>query len=271
MKKAALLFFRSFIFAVAVTQLLLFLGDLFELTFVRYRITSSVIYLVCLVFASFLQLFLWRTPKLPEKRLCKILTDKGYTPEFYRIMLDWVNRCEKKGIGDGARLSYAETLIDGGHYDKGLAELEQITFSNLEFTQKQIYFNTCLYAAILCGDKTNADRVYLEAQPWLENVKKRSLKASVYHTLGCYEYSCSNIEGAIDFFMKSLKKATTTDVTCEDNLALVACYLETDCPMLAKAAAEEAADYALTLPLKQKVDKAKALVEKDFRNRRGAA
>ena len=166
------------------------------------------------------QLFMIKLPNFPGHQLGKLLETEGYSPGFYRIVFDWRERCSKSGRVQ-ADLAAAELLIDGGHYVKGFELLNGINVSELETVQKQVYYNSMLYGAVLCGDTEAAERIYERGEKWLLSVGKRSLAASVKHTLGCFEYSRGRKELAEELFMQSLDAASSNDVICEVWLGLM--------------------------------------------------
>ena len=219
----------------------------------------EIVYLSVIFVLTMIQLIMIRLPNFPGHQLGKLLETEGYSPRFYKLVFDWRERCGKKGRVQ-ADLAAAELLIDGGHYVKGFELLNGINVSELETAQKQVYYNSMLYGAVLCGDTGAAELIYERGEKWLHAVGKRSLAASVKHTLGCFEYSRGRKELAEELFMQSLDAASSNDVICEVWLGLMLCYMDSGREVNARDALKKAAGHAWTYPLKKKVARAKELL-----------
>lgn len=257
MKQIVIIFVRTFIAGVLLTQAALGICSLAGVKAASRFPVRELTYLGIIFVLTLIQLLIIKLPAFPGAKLGRLLETEGYSAEFYRIVFDWRERCGKRGKLQ-ADLAAAELLIDGGHYEKGFDMLNGIDPAALEPVQKQVYFNTLLYGAVLCGDTEAAEQVYERGKKWLLAVTKRPLSASVKHTLGCFEYSRGNADLAEELFMQALDGAASNDVICEAWLGLTACYLDTGRETNAREALKHAAGYACTIPLKRKVSRMRA-------------
>lgn len=267
MKKIIKLLLCTLIFSMVCTQLILFIADHTGLTLLRQKNMATLIYSCCVAVAGFVLIELNRIPRLPAVRLREVLETDGYSDEYYAIMLRWHDACLKRGYSHTARLTLAESLIDGGHTDEGLEILEKLNVDKLDSGHKRVYYNTLLYAAVAEGDLAAADGIFEKAQPWLYTASSKNIAASVRHTLGCYEYLRGNLKRAEAIFMQALDSKPAADVICEIKMSLALCYLDTGRLELAKEQADSAAQYAATLPLKEKLERTRELSEEVFRRR----
>lgn len=259
MKQICKLFARTFVLGVLLTHLILGVCELAGVRAAARFPVREIIYLAAIFLITMIQLMMIKLPSFPGHQLSKLLETEGYSPEFYRLVFDWRERCGKSGKVQ-ADLAAAELLIDGGHYVKGFELLGGINTEELEPLQKQVYYNSMLYGAVLCGDTEAAERIYERGGKWLLSVGKRPLSASVKHTLGCFEYSRGRKELAEELFMQSLDAASSNDVICEVWLALMICYMDSGRETNAREALKKAAGHAWTYPLKKKVARAKELL-----------
>lgn len=264
MKKLCLILLRTFIFSAAVTQLFSFAADKLSLPIATGKPTLTLIFSFLMTVSILFELSRDREPRFPSRELSRILENDGYTPEFYRTVRAWREKCAKKGSVRTPALMMSELLIDGGHYNEGFAELAKLDFKKLSTRQKQIYFNTYLYGAVLCGDIAAADEIYRSGRRLLISVTNKPLACSVKHTLACYEYMHGNISKAEELFTQSIGGSRSGDVLCEGYLGLSVCYLDTERFEQAKKAVETAAKYADSVPLRQKLERARRLVEQAF-------
>lgn len=264
MKKLCLTLLKTFIFSAAVTQLVSFVTDKMSFRLPAGSASLTILFSTLMVVTIVLELFKDRVPRFPSIKLERILEKEGYTAEFYQIAGEWRKKCEKKGKTRTPALVMSELLIDGGHYAEGFEELSKLEFKNLSYRQKQIYFNTALYGAVLCGDGALAEEIYECGRKYLISVTAKSLLGSVKHTLGCYEYLIGDVNRAEEFFKQSLNGADTRELKCEAYLGLSVCYLDTGRLEQAKKAVESAAEYAAGVPIKRKLSNAKKLVEQAF-------
>jgi tetratricopeptide (TPR) repeat protein len=267
MKKVIKLLLCILTFSIVCTQLILIAADLAGVTGIRQRSVSSLIYLGLVAVSGIFLIEKTRVPRLPALRLREVLETEGYSKEYYAVVIRWHDACIKRGYPTAARLTLAESLIDGGHTEEGLEILEKLEVNDLDRGQKQIYYNTLLYAAVAGGDREAADRIFEKAQPWLYTASSKAISASVKHTLGCYEYLCGNIKRAEALFMQALDSKPAADVICEVKMALTLCYLDTGRLELAREQADSAAQYAGTVPLQQKLDRTRRLSEEVFRQK----
>ncbi len=258
MKQLCRLFARTLIGGILFTHLILAVCELAGISAVLRFPVREVVYLSVVFFIMLIQLILIKMPSFPGARLGRILETEGYSAEFYHILNEWCVKCRRRWKVR-SELAAAELFIDGGHYEKGFGLLNGIDPAGLEQQQRQIYYNTMLYGAVLCGDRAAADVIYRSGGKWLISVSKRPLAASVKHTLGCYEYLRGNADRAEELFVQALDAASSNDVVCEVWLALMVCYLDSGRTVNAHEALKKAAEYACTLPLKQKVARAREL------------
>jgi tetratricopeptide (TPR) repeat protein len=264
MKKICLILLRTFIFSAVATQLAAFVCDKLSVSLPFGRATLTLLFSFLMTLSIVFEMLKDRSPHFPSRKLSEILETEGYTPEFYRLVQMWQEKCSKKGEYATAALVMSELLIDGGHYTQGFDELAKLDFKSLSCRQKQIYFNTYLYGAVLCGNKSAADEIYDGGRNYLISVTSKSLACSVKHTLGCYEYLNGNLSKAEELFMQAIGGTKANDVLCEAYLALSVCYLDTERLQQAKKSVETAALYADNVPLKNKVSRARTLVEQAF-------
>ncbi|MCD8096295.1 MAG: hypothetical protein LUE12_09270 [Ruminococcus sp.] len=269
-KKATVLFAKCFVISAVITQAVLFIGDLLEFKPVRYKTSGALIFLVLFGFLSIALLMKERRPRFPQRKASAILINEGYTLQLYELLKKWVKKCDKKGFSNTARLTYAEYLVSGGRIDESFEALSEINFSSLYDDQKRIFFNCCLYAALLSGDKEAAEKIYKTAKPWLLSSSDKNITSSIKNTLGFFEYTRGNLVKAEELLVQSIENARSEEVLCDNWLALSALYLDTDRPLYAKMAVENASFYASDYTLKQKLERAKSLVEEDYRQRLGA-
>lgn len=260
MKNVCAIFFRTLVISIAVTQAVLFAGYKAGISLFSRPLAAEAIYLTMIIIVPMVQIRIIRPPAFPMFRLREILMTDGYSAKFYKILFDWGGKCEKKGQAELALLTEAALLIDGGHYNEGFARLDKIKFSKLEKEQKQVYYNTYLYGAVICGDLKTAQKIYESGEKWLFSVTSYPLTASVKHTLGCFEYLRGNKVRAEEMFMQSLDNEPVTEVMCEVWLALAVCYAETRRKELAHKALKTAAGFADTVPLKAKLLRAREAV-----------
>jgi hypothetical protein len=274
MKHFCFVLIRAFIISAAVTQLVAYALYNMSLGVRVYKATLPIVYTATMTILLAIGLLYEREPRFPARKLRKIARENGYSAEFYRTARKWHDKCVKKskkaGMGYGygycenASLVMSELLMDGGHCAEAFDMLEKTDYEKLSCKQRQIYFNTYLYGAVICGDSDAADRIYRSGRSYLVSVTSHSIAPSVKHTLGCYEFMCGNLNRAEELFVQSLGSAKSCDVACEDYLGLCACYLETGRFSQAKSAVETAAEYAVNKPLKQKLERAMRLVETEF-------
>ena len=268
MKRLIKMFAATLIISVAMTQLILFIGDMAGWTLLRQRSVSSLIYLSFVAVSGFSLVAVSHVPRLPAMRLREILETEGYTPAYYAIMVNWRDKCKKRGAESTAQLTLAEALIDGGHTREGLDILGTLSLKKLDRAHKQVYYNTLLYAAVCSGEESAAERVYKSAEPWLCTVTSKALAPSIKHTLGCFEYMRGDIKRAEALFMQGLDSKPSPDVICELRMALTLCYLDSGRYSLAKTSADAAAQYAATAPLREKLQRTRLIAENTFRNAR---
>ena len=261
MKRLIFIFLFIFAFSAGVTQLILAAGDLAGITVLRRQSVPPFIYMGLVIISGSVILFSSRTPKFNGRRIGRLLSEKGYCPEVYAELLAWQKKCEKHGCGDAAKLVTAEMLIEGAHYEKGFELLRELDIARLPRRQKQVCYNTWLYGAVVLGDRASADEIYRCAEPWLSVVTDKNLISGVKHTLGCYEYMCGRKIHAEELFGQSIDSARSSDVLCENWLALSACYLDSGRNELAKKAVETAMRYCSTTVQQEKISRAKQLVE----------
>ncbi len=267
MKKTIKLLVYTLVFSIVCTQLVLFIADRAGLTMLRQKNMATLIYSCCVAIAGIVLIERNRIPRLPTVRLREVLETDGYTNEYYALMLRWHDACIKRGYTHTARLTLAESLIDGGHIGEGLEILEKLNVDKLGSAHKRVYYNTLLYAAVSQGDIKAADGIYEKARPWLYTASSRNIAASVKHTLGCYEYLRGDVKRAETLFMQALDSRPAADVICEIKMALTLCYLDTGRLELAKEQADSAAQFAATLPLQEKLERTRELSEEVFRQR----
>lgn len=258
MKLLCGLFARTLIGGILITHLILEICEMNGAVEVLCFPVREIIYLCTVFVITLVQLMMIKMPSFPGAKLGRILESEGYSPEFYRILNVWCDKCSRSWRVR-SELAAAELFIDGGHYERGFGLLRGIDPAGLDLQQKQIYYNTLLYGAVLCGDRSAAEAIYRVGGKWLTSAAKRPLAASVKHTLGCYEYLCGNVDNAEELFIQALDAASSNDVICEVWLALMVCYLDSGRTVNAREALKKAAGYACTLPLKQKVARARQI------------
>lgn len=267
MKRLCVTFVKIFLLSAGLTQLILLIFDLAGSSILRRSSVTPLLYLCLILLTGTLVLRRSRMPAFDSRRISRLLRAEGYCPEVYAILLEWKDRCEKRGFGESAQLITAQMMIDGAHYRKGFELLGELDMSQLDRRQKQVCLNTWLYGAVLTGDMESADSIYSYAEPWLTAVTDKRFIPSVKHTLGCYEYMCGRKIRAEQLFTQSIDCAASHDVLCEDWLALSACYLDSGRNEQAKYAVEQAMRYSCTALLDQKIIRAKRLVENAYRER----
>lgn len=247
---------------ILLTQGMLLVGRAAGITEVQSFPVPEITYLVTVMLCLIVQTIISRPPKFPSVHTSRLLETEGYSAGLYAAVFDWQRRCEKYGepCKTQAELACAELLIDGGHFSEGFKRLESIEPGQLTLRQKQVYFNTLLYGKVISGERKAAEQIYDSCKSILLAVSDRSLSASVKHTLGCYKYSLGAPEAAEKLFMQALDSAVSDDVLCEIWLSLTACYIDTERLVNAKSALYSAAEHAYTMPLKQKVKRAKELL-----------
>lgn len=264
MKRLCITFVKIFLISVALTQITLFIGDLFGTNILRQTSVSPIVYLFYVVLVGLLILRDNRMPVFNSLRISRLLKENGYSSEVYAILLDWQKRCEKRGFGTSAKLITAQMLIDGAHYKKGFELMSELDISKLDRRQKQVCYNTWLYGAVRLGDRKSADEIYAYAEPWLTAVTDKRFISSVKHTLGCYEYMHGRKIRAEELFTQSIDCAYSSDVLCDDWLALSACYLDSGRNEQAKYAVEQAIEHSCTALQEEKIKRAKRLVENAY-------
>ena len=204
-----------------------------------------------------------KEPRYPAVKLSRISEREGYSDRYFSELRRWCEKCEKKKCGETAALVMSETLAESGRLNEAFEQLRGIKFSELTRRQRQVYYNTWLYAAVLCEDISAADEIYRCGRGYLVSVTSRSLAASVKHTLGCYRYLRGELPAAEEQFFQSIESARGS-ILCEDYLALSACYLDTERLSQAKSAVEKAAEYAEGSRPERKVANARELVEQAY-------
>ncbi|MBR1724924.1 MAG: hypothetical protein IJ723_07920 [Ruminococcus sp.] len=267
MKKLIKLLTCTLIFSVVCTQLTLIVSDLLGISQLRQRNVATLIYLSCVAVSGIVLIGISYMPRLPMYDLRAVLEKDGYTREYYAIMMKWHDVCVKRGFPNIARLTLAESLIDGGHIEKGLDILRELNVKKLDRQHKQVYYNTLLYAAVCQGEQEAAESIYKTAAPWLHTATSRAIAASVKHTLGCYEYMRGDLKRAETLFVQALGSEPSPDVICELRIGLTLCYLDTGRLKLAKESADMAARYASTAPLREKLARTRKLAEAAFRQK----
>lgn len=265
MKKMIKLLICTLVFSVVCSQLILIIADAEGVTRIRQHSIPAMIYLSCVAVSGIFLVEKNRIPRMPALLLREILETDGYTSEYYAVMMKWHDACIKRGYKNTAKLMLAESLIDGGHTAEGLDILEQMNVKKLDGRHKQVYYNTLLYAAVCTGERETAEDIYKMASPWLYTASSGTLSASVKQTLGCYEYLQGNLKRAEALFMQALDSKPSDDVICELKMALTLCYLDTGRLEMAKEQADSAAQFAATVPLKEKLGRTRELAEEIFR------
>jgi hypothetical protein len=265
MNKLCKTVFKAFIFAVIGTQLAVFLMDKFSLKMFFGKATTLIIYTAIVIAVFAIDELLDKKPAFPSRKLRRIVKEEKYSPAFYRTIQLWVEKCKKKGYVNVPTMNFCEFLIDGGYYNECFDLLSEIDFKSLKRSERQMYFNICLYTAVLLGERELADSIYKVGRPYLVSVMPKWLSPSVKHTLGCYEYMCGNLRRAEELFLQAMEGIYRYEFLCEDFLGLSLCYLETGRLSQAKKAVEEASYWGKgTHHLELKVQRAKKLVEDAF-------
>lgn len=208
------------------------------------------------------------SPMLPVFRLREILARDGYSDEYYAVLKKWYDKTTARKSDNAAALFFAESLISGGHIKHGLEMLENIDPQKLSRRDRPVYYNSLLYAAVFSGDRESADKIYSAGKPYLLCSLSGDIAASVKHTLGCYECLRGDVAAAEHLFTQALGDDPSQEDICELWLVLAVCYLESGRFALAKNSVENAAEFALTQPLREKVSRGKTLVEQAYREKR---
>lgn len=222
-------------------------------------------------FAVFSIIFL-NMERPPRANFMRCFEENGFCDKTNELIKKWVKKCGKRGYYDTALLALSEFCMSFEKYKEAFECLSKINYGELDTRQKIVYYNSYLYGAVICRDRTAADAVYERAKLLLLGVTDDKLSGVVKHTLGCYEYMCGRLASAERFFDRSLETAAhgasfDEELICEDYFGLCACYLETDRLMQAKYAAERAALYAPDSDsvIQRKLERTKHLVELAFR------
>lgn len=263
MKRLCAVLLGTSIFSALATQLTIFIFG--KLDFVPRGSASfyPMLFALTMTAAVLAVLNIGKEPRYPAVKLSRIAEREGYSDRYFAELRRWCEKCEKKKCGETAALVMSETLAESGRLNEAFAQLRGIKFSELTRRQRQVYYNTWLYAAVLCEDISAADEIYRSGRGYLVSVTSRSLAASVKHTLGCYRYLRGELPAAEEQFFQSIESARGS-ILCEDYLALSACYLDTERLPQAKSAVEKAAEYADGSRLEHKVANARELVEQAY-------
>lgn len=268
MKILIKLFLLTFIISAASTQLVLAVGDMLGYAYaLRRHNVSAAIYFCCVAVSGITLVAATFSPVMPIFRLKKILAHDGYSSEFYAALKKWYDKATARYRDDEALMFFAEALIDGGHIRHGLEMLETIDPQRLSRSDRPAYYNVLLYAAVCCGNTEAAERIYNAGKPYLMYAVSPEAAASVKHTLGCYECLRGDLPAAERLFTQALGDSPSLEDTCELRLALAVCYLESGRLPLAKHSVDKASEFAVTMPLRKKVERAKTLVEEAFRTK----
>lgn len=264
MKRLCKIFLKTFIISALATELIVLAAVKLSLSLPTGKSGDVAIYTLFVLIVMTFEFRRGKMPPLPKRRLNAVIEKEGYTPRLYRVVREWQKKCGKKGFVNSPAIVLAELLTEGGYYSEAFAQLAALDPKKLTRKEKNAYYNTYLYGAAVCGDKEAADKIYESGRPYLITVTDRSCAPSVKHTLGCYEYLKGNVLRAEELFMQSLGGAVGDDLKCGCNLGLCVCYLDTGRLAQAKKAVETAALSACSADLKEKLERAKRLVEMSF-------
>ena len=272
MKQICKMIVISMTIGIVLVQLMLAVGEYAGFKTLMSFPVPEMVYLGTVSVGLVIQLIILRPPHFPVYRTMRLLGSEGYSPAFYSEVFAWHKKCVRRGepYKTHAELTLSEVMIDGGHFTEGMKRLDSLDISALGRKQRLVYYNTYLYGALQRGDTDTARRIYADAADLLKAVSDKALSASVRHTLGCYEYSEGRIGTAEKLFVQALENASADDVRCEIWLSLTACYLDTGRLTNARSALCNAADCAVTLPMKQKVARAKELCDNAKKEPRNA-
>ena len=163
MKRLCAVLLGTSIFSALATQLTIFIFG--KLDFVPRGSASfyPMLFALTMTAAVLAVLNIGKEPRYPAVKLSRIAEREGYSDRYFAELRRWCEKCEKKKCGETAALVMSETLAESGRLNEAFAQLRGIKFSELTRRQRQVYYNTWLYDAVLGEDIPAAEEQFFQS------------------------------------------------------------------------------------------------------------
>ncbi len=262
MSRLLIVLIKVFAASAIVTQIAVAAAYRFSLLPIAGGAFAMLVFVA--MFALFSAVFL-SAERMPRASFMSEIRKNGFTPKAAAGVQRWVDKCAKRGMKNNACILLAQMLFSCGRYTEGFSSLEKVDYHTLEKRLRPVYYNVCLYGAVLCSDIDTAERIYRSGKMQLISVTNDKLSASIKHTLGCFEYLRGDLFAAERLFMQSLETASGP-TACDALFGLSACCLDTGRLAQAKQFAEEASLIADDAESQMKLERTMRLVEQAYRD-----
>lgn len=199
-----------------------------------------------------------------DRKAAREINENGVTPSVLNYASRRAGKARSPESKARAQLVLASYLSEGGYYDRCFEVLREITLTDLSDEAQEEYFNIYVYTNLMVGDIPAARGILDSARMFFDRARLRSGCMPVLHTMGVMEYAEGDYLQAENYLIQARAVSRNKSSLCECEMFLSLCYMKTGRARQAIACAKLAAEHAVTVYQRRKVEGLRAQLEKEY-------